>query len=196
MHTLRRLCVYCGSKAGNLPDYAGAAHALGARLAEEGVGLVYGGASVGLMGVVADAVLGGGGEALGVLPHGLAAKEVAHPGLTELFLVNSMHERKALMADLADGFVALPGGLGTLEEVAEALTWAQLGIHHKPCGILNVAGFFDGLVAYLDHAEAEGLLRPEHRALLVVETTPEALLARFRAYQPPAMPQWISRRET
>ena len=196
MHTLRRLCVYCGSKAGNLPDYAEAAHALGARLAEEGVGLVYGGASVGLMGVVADAVLGGGGEALGVLPHGLAAKEVAHPGLTELFLVNSMHERKALMADLADGFVALPGGLGTLEEVAEALTWAQLGIHHKPCGLLNVAGFFDGLVAYLDHAAAEGLLRPEHRALLVVAETPEALLDRFRAYHPPEIPQWISRRET
>ena len=196
MHTLRRLCVYCGSKPGHRPDYAEAARALGTRLAEEGVGLVYGGASVGLMGAVAGAVLDGGGEALGVLPHGLAAKEVAHPGLTELFLVHSMHERKALMADLADGFVALPGGLGTLEEIAEVLTWSQLGIHHKPCGLLNVAGYFDGLVTYLDHAEAEGLLRPEHRALLLVAETPEALLARFRAYAPPEVPQWITRRET
>jgi uncharacterized protein (TIGR00730 family) len=193
---MRRLCVYCGSKAGNRPDYAEAAHALGSRLAAEGVGLVYGGASVGLMGVLANAVLAGGGEALGVIPHGLAAREVAHTGLTELFVVNSMHERKALMADLADGFVALPGGLGTLEELAEALTWAQLGIHRKPCGLLNVGGFFDGLVAYFDRAEAEGLLRSEHRALLLVEAAPEALLARFRAYRPPETPQWISGRET
>ena len=196
MHTFRRLCVYCGSKPGNRPEYAEAARTLGARLAEEGVGLVYGGASVGLMGVLADTVLAGGGEVLGVLPHGLAAREVAHPGLTELFLVGSMHERKALMADLADGFAALPGGLGTLEEIAEALTWAQLGIHVKPCGLLNVGGYFDGLVAFLDHATGEGLVHPEHRALVLVEATPEALLAGFRAYRPPEMPQWISRRET
>jgi uncharacterized protein (TIGR00730 family) len=194
--TLRRLCVYCGSKPGSRAVYAEAARALGRLLAEEGVGLVYGGAGVGLMGAVADAALAAGGEVLGVIPHGLAAKEVAHPGLTELFVVGSMHERKALMADLADGFAALPGGLGTLEELAEALTWAQLGIHHKPCALLNVAGYFDGLVAYLDHAEAEGLLHPEHRALLVVEATPEALLARLRGYRPPAMPEWISKRET
>jgi uncharacterized protein (TIGR00730 family) len=193
---LRRLCVYCGSKHGNRPAYATAARALGTLLAEREIGLVYGGATVGLMGVVADAVLEGGGEAIGVLPHGLAAKEVAHPGLTKLFLVSSMHERKALMADLADGFVALPGGLGTLEEIAEVLTWAQLGIQHKPCGLLNVARFFDGLVIYLDHATDEGLLRPEHRALVLVEEKPEALLARFRTYRPPEMPRWISRRET
>jgi uncharacterized protein (TIGR00730 family) len=194
--TLRRLCVYRGSKPGGRAVYTEAARALGTLLAEEDVGLVYGGASVGLMGAVADAALAAGGEVLGVIPHGLASKEVAHPGLTELFVVGSMHERKALMADLADGFAALPGGLGTLEELAEALTWAQLGIHHKPCGLLNVAGFFDGLVGYLDHAELEGLLRPEHRALLLVEATPEALLARLRAYRPPEIPQWISKRET
>ncbi|MDX1419306.1 MAG: TIGR00730 family Rossman fold protein [Rubricoccaceae bacterium] len=196
MHTLRRLCVYCGSKPGHRPAYAEAAHALGTLLADQGVGLVYGGASIGLMGVVADAVLDGGGEVLGVIPHGIAAKEVAHPDVTELFLVGSMHERKALMADLADGFLALPGGLGTLEEIAEALTWAQLGIHAKPCGLLNVAGYFDGLVAYLDHAEAEGLLRPEHRALVLVEPSPERILGRLRAHRPPAMPRWISRDET
>jgi uncharacterized protein (TIGR00730 family) len=194
--TLRRLCVYCGSKTGPRAAYPEAARALGARLAAEGVGLVYGGASVGLMGVVADAALEGGGEVIGVIPRGLAAKEIAHPGLTELLVVGSMHERKALMADLADAFVALPGGLGTLEEIAEALTWAQLGLHHKPCSLLNVAGYFDGLVAFLDHAVAEGLLRPEHRALVCVEATPEALLARLRAYRPPEMPRWISRHET
>jgi uncharacterized protein (TIGR00730 family) len=193
---MRRLCVFCGSKHGTRNAYADAARALGLRLADAGIGLVYGGASVGLMGVIADAALAGGGEVLGVIPHGLASKEIAHPGLTELFVVNSMHERKALMADLADGFVALPGGLGTLEEIAEALTWAQLGIHHKPCGLLNTAGYYDGLVAYFDHATAEGLVRPEHRALLVVEPTPEALLDRFLRHRPPEMPQWVSRRET
>jgi uncharacterized protein (TIGR00730 family) len=193
---MRRLCVYCGSKLGNRPAYAEAARALGALLAARGIGLVYGGGAVGLMGVVADAALEAGGEVLGVLPHGLASKEVAHPGLTELFLVSSMHERKALMADLADGFAALPGGLGTLEEIAEVLTWSQLGIQHKPCGLLNVAGYFDGLIAHLDHAAAEGLLRPEHRALVLVEEEPAALLARFHAYRPPELPRWISKRET
>lgn len=192
--TLRRLCVYCGSKAGHRPAYAEAARALGTRLAEEGVGLVYGGASVGLMGVVADAVLDAGGEVLGVIPRGLAAKEIAHEGLTELLVVGSMHERKALMADLADAFMALPGGLGTLEEIAEALTWAQLGLHAKPCGLLNTAGYFDGLVAFLGHAADEGLLRPEHHALAVVEATPEALLARLRTYRLPEMPRWITQR--
>src|SRR5690606_5459941 len=168
----------------------------GRRLAAEGIGLVYGGASVGLMGVLADAVLDAGGEAVGVLPYGLAAKEIAHPGLTKLHLVDSMHERKALMAELSDGFVALPGGLGTLEEIAEILTWAQLGIHSKPCGLLNVAGYYDGLVTFLDHAEAEGLLHPLHRALVHVEAEPATLLDRFRAYDPPETPAWISRRET
>ena len=196
MADLRRLCVYCGSQEGAQPIYAGAAHALGTRLAAEGIGLVYGGGRIGLMGVVADAVLGAGGEAIGVIPYALASKEVAHAGLTELHLVDSMHERKALMAELADAFVAMPGGLGTLEELAEALTWSQLGIHRKPCGLFNVAGYYDGLIAYFDHAEAEGFVRTEHRALLLVETEPTALLAQLRAFEAPATTRWITRRES
>ena len=182
---IRRLCVYCGSSAGARPAYAEAAHALGTLLAAEGVGLVTGGGRVGLMGVVADAVLAGGGEAVGVIPQALADREVGHAGLTELHVVATMHERKALMAHLADAFVALPGGLGTLEEIAEMLTWSQLGLHPKPCGLLDVAGYYAPLVRFFDHATAERFVRPEHRALLVVDESPERMLARLQAHVPP-----------
>ena len=185
MPEIRRLCVYCGSSAGAQPAYAEAAHALGTLLAREGVGLVTGGGRVGLMGVVADAVLAAGGEATGVIPQALMDREVGHEGLTALHVVGSMHERKALMAHLSDAFVALPGGLGTLEEIAEMLTWAQLGLHPKPCGLLDVAGYYAPLVRFFDHATAERFVRPEHRALLAVESDPERLLGRLRAYVPP-----------
>ena len=177
---LRRLCVYCGSSPGARPAYAEAAQALGSLLAHEGIGLVTGGGRVGLMGAVADAVLEAGGAAVGVIPQALFEREVGHEALTELHVVGSMHERKALMAHLSDGFVALPGGLGTLEEIAEMLTWSQLGLHPKPCGLLDVEGYFAPLVRFFDHATAERFVRPEHRAMLVVERTPEALLAAFR----------------
>ena len=178
--TVRRVCVYCGSRPGVRPAYAEAAAALGAGLAERGVGLVTGGGSVGLMGVVADAALAAGGEAVGVIPRALAEREVGHASLTRLEVVGSMHERKARMASLADAFVALPGGLGTLEEIAEALTWAQLGIHAKPCGLLDVDGYYRPLVGFLDHAVSQGFVRPEHRAALVVASEPDALLDALR----------------
>jgi uncharacterized protein (TIGR00730 family) len=181
---LRRLCVYCGSSPGARPAYAEAAHALGTLLAHEGIGLVTGGGRVGLMGVVADAVLAAGGEATGVIPQALMDREVGHEGLTALHVVGSMHERKALMAHLADAFVALPGGLGTLEEIAEMLTWAQLGLHPKPCGLLDVAGYYAPLVRFFDHATAERFVRPEHRALLAVESDPAQLLGRLRTHVP------------
>ncbi len=193
---IRRVCVYCGSSAGARPGYDAAARALGTLLAREGIGLVFGGGRVGLMGAVADAVLAAGGAVTGVIPLALARREVAHEGLTDLRIVGSMHERKALMASLADAFVALPGGLGTLEELAEALTWAQLGVHRKPCALLDVEGYYRPLTAFFDHAAAEGFVRPEHRALLVVEREPAALLARLRAWAPPDLPRWIDADET
>jgi uncharacterized protein (TIGR00730 family) len=195
MAALKCLGVYCGSNAGHRSAYADMARTLGTLLAEEGIGLVYGGGRVGLMGIIADAVLEAGGEAIGVIPYSLAQREVAHEGLTELRLVDSMHERKALMAELADAFVAMPGGLGTLEELAEALTWSQLGIHQKPCGLLNVAGYYDGLIAFFDHAESEGFVRSQHRELLLVDDQPHALLARLRAFEPTETTRWITRRE-
>src|SRR5262249_26479479 len=157
---------------GARPSYGAAARRLGEIMAERGMSLVYGGAHVGLMGTIADAVLGGGGEGFGVIPTFLADKEIAHKGLTQLRIVSSMHERKALMAERADAFVALPGGFGTLDELFEILTWAQLGLHSKPCGVLNVDGYFDGLSSYLDHAVAEELLRAEHRAMLIAAAEP------------------------
>lgn len=190
MSDLRRVCVYCGSNPGARPDYAEAAHAFGTLLAREGIGLVTGGGRVGLMGVVADAVLKAGGEAVGVIPQALADREVAHQGLTRLHVVQTMHERKALMADLSDAFVALPGGLGTLEEIAEMLTWAQLGIHVKPCGLLDVAGYYAPLVRFFDHAVAERFVRESHRQLVIAETDGAALLDRLCAYAPPAVGAW------
>jgi hypothetical protein len=171
--------VYCGSNPGGRPGYRDAAAALGRLVAGRGIGLVYGGGNVGLMGVVAEAALGAGGEVIGVIPRAFVEKEVAHFGVSDLRIVGSMHERKALMADLSDAFVALPGGLGTLEELFETWTWAQLGLHAKPCGLLNVAGFFDPLVAFLDHAVRERFLKPPHRSLLIVEPAPGPLLDRL-----------------
>jgi uncharacterized protein (TIGR00730 family) len=189
---MKRLCVFCGSAAGRRPVYAAAARALATTLVDRGLGLVYGGGSVGLMGILADAVLAAGGEVIGVLPRGLARRELAHHGLSELHVVGSMHERKALMAELADGFVGLPGGLGTLEEVLEILTWAQLGIHRKPVGLVDVEGYWAGLLALLRHAVGEGFIRPEYAGLLLVEPTPSALLDRFAAWQPPITPSaWL-----
>ena len=174
---MRRLCVFSGSSPGAHPAYAEATAALGRALADARIGVVYGGASVGLMGTVADAALAAGGEVVGVIPQSLVDREIAHPGLSELHVVQSMHERKALMAELSDGFVALPGGTGTLDELFEVYTWTQLGLHAKPLGLLDVRGYYDGLTAFLDHTVAQGFLRPEVRAGLLVAADAEALLA-------------------
>ena len=190
---MKRVCVFCGSSPGANSQYAELAHRLGVMLARRGLGLVYGGGNVGLMGRLADAVLKAGGHVTGVIPQSLVDLEVAHTGLPDLRIVGSMHERKALMADLADGFIALPGGIGTLEEFCEILTWAQLGLHRKPCGLINAAGYFDHLMAFLDHAVRERFLRPEHRAMVLLESDPTLLLDRFAAYAPPLLPKWIDR---
>jgi uncharacterized protein (TIGR00730 family) len=193
---LKRVCVFCGSSNGARAGYADAARAMGAALARRGVGLVYGGGRVGLMGIVADSVMAGGGAVVGVIPESMVSKEVAHQGLTELRIVGSMHERKALMADLADAFVALPGGYGTFEEFCEIVTWAQLGLHRKPCGLLNVEGYYDRLLSLFDHAVAERFVRSAHRALVLEERQPERLLDLVESYQPPALEKWIERDET
>ncbi|MBS7541250.1 LOG family protein [Ancylobacter lacus] len=192
---MRRLCVFLGSNPGLRPDYLAAARELGGALAREGIGLVYGGSSVGLMGALADAALAAGGEVIGIIPQRLVEKEVAHRGLADLRVVRSMHERKALMAELSDGFVALPGGAGTLEELFEVWTWAQLGNHTKPCAVMNVAGYYDGLLAFLDHAEAEAFMRPQHRRMLIEARDPAALFAALRAYEAPSVTKWIGRDE-
>ena len=175
----KRICVFCGSSAGVRPDYAEAAEALGHLLASRDIGIVYGGSHRGLMGTLADAALAAGGEVIGVIPRDMVEREVAHTGLSGLRIVESMHERKALMADLADGFIAMPGGFGTLDEFCEILTWAQLGLHAKPCGMLNVAGFFDPLLAAFDHAVAEGFIRPAHRGMMISEQNPVLLVNRL-----------------
>jgi uncharacterized protein (TIGR00730 family) len=193
---MRRVCIFCGSNNGARTVYVDAARAMGAALARRRIGLVYGGGRVGLMGVVADAVMAGGGEVIGVIPEALVAKEVAHEGLPDLRVVGSMHERKALMAELADAFVALPGGYGTLEEFCEVVTWAQLGFHRKPCGLLNVGGFYDRLLALFDHAVAEHFVRPAHRSLVLEEHDPEHLLDLLASYRPPALEKWLDRDET
>lgn len=194
MTELRRICVFCGTGTGAQPAYLQAAQALGTLLASRGIGLVYGGGNVGLMAALADAALAAGGSVTGVIPSGLVEREVAHRGVTDLIVVGSMHERKARMEELSDGFIALPGGFGTLEEFCEVLTWGQLGIHQKPCGLLNVGGFFDQLVGFVARAEAEGFIRPEHRPLLLVDTAPEALLGQMAGYEAPDLPRWVSRR--
>ncbi|MEM0963340.1 MAG: TIGR00730 family Rossman fold protein [Bacteroidota bacterium] len=183
---MRRVCVYCGSRAGARPAYAEAARRFGARLASAGVGLVTGGGHVGLMGVVADAVLDAGGEATGVIPRALMDREVGHTGLTTLHVVQTMHERKAAMAQLADAFVALPGGLGTLEEIAEVLTWSQLGIHAKPCAFLDVDGYYAPLIRFLDHAVEEGFVAAGRRQQILVEATADALADRLIGVSAPA----------
>ena len=192
---MKRVCVFCGSNPGADSHYRAAAGRLGAVLARDSIGLVFGGGSVGLMGTLADATLAEGGEVIGVIPQGLVDKELAHTGATDLRVVASMHERKALMADLADGFIALPGGMGTLDELCEMLAWAQLGIHQKPCGLLNVDGYFRQLLAFFDYAVAEQFIRPEHRAMIVVEEDPERLLHGFQNYQAPST-DWLDRLRT
>jgi uncharacterized protein (TIGR00730 family) len=181
---MRSICVYCGSSPGRLKIYAAAARALAGALVSRDMRLVYGGASVGIMGVIADEVLRLGGHAVGVIPETLVRKEVAHGSLTELHVTQTMHERKMLMANLSDGFIALPGGIGTLEEIFEVWTWAQLGMHHKPCGLLNVGAYFDGLIGFLDHAVAEGFVKPLQRSQLIVASEPETLLDRIGAQLP------------
>ncbi|HVH07503.1 MAG TPA: TIGR00730 family Rossman fold protein [Myxococcota bacterium] len=193
---MRRVCVFAGSSPGASSGYAGVAAALAKELAARGLALVYGGARVGLMGTLADAALAAGAHVTGVIPESLVALEVAHESLPDLRIVASMHERKQVMADLADAFIALPGGLGTLEELFEILTWAQLGMHAKPCGILNVDGYYDALLAFLDRAVADRLVTPGHRAMLLVETEPAALLDRFAGYTPPPVEKWLDREET
>lgn len=192
---MQSICVYCGSAPGRRDVYVAGARALGHALAERGLRLVYGGASVGLMGAVADAVLEAGGEVTGVIPETLMKKELAHPGLTELVVTQSMHQRKMTMADRSDGFVALPGGIGTFEELFEIWTWAQLGMHRKPCGILNVDGYYDKLLAFLDHARDEALLAPSVRDVLQVADDADALLDRFATWQPPNVNRWLGRGE-
>jgi uncharacterized protein (TIGR00730 family) len=193
MSLVRSVCVFAGSSEGDDPAFAAAARALGQAIATSGRTLVYGGGKVGLMGALADAALAAGGRVIGVIPRALMKKEVAHASLTELRPVASMHERKATMADLADAFVALPGGLGTLEELFEVWTWAQLGLHDKPVGLLRVGDFFDRLLAFLDGAVDHRFLRPRHRDLLVTDDDPSRLLARLDAFHPAGQPKWIDR---
>ena len=186
-----RICVFCGSKTGADDRYAADADAMGRLMADAGIGLVFGGGSVGLMGVVADAVLDAGGEVIGVLPEMLATKELRHTGVADMRLVADMHERKALMAELSDAFIALPGGYGTFEELFEVITWAQLGIHRKPIGLLNTAGYFDPLVRLIDHAVQEGFIKPAHRQLILVEERPDAMLPGLRAHELPVVKRWM-----
>ena len=182
---MNRICVFCGTNPGARPEYGAAARELGQILAEQGIELVYGGASVGIMGELADSVHEHGGHVTGIIPQQLMQKEAAHTGIPNLIVVASMHQRKSQMADMSDGFIALPGGIGTLEGFLEILTWGQLGIHAKPSGILNVAGYFDGLIRFLDHAVQEGFLTEEHRGAIIMETDPRRLLEHMQASTPP-----------
>ena len=193
---MNRVCVFSGSSPGADIAYRAAAVDLGHRLADRGIDLVYGGASVGLMGAVADAAMEGGGHVIGVIPQSLVDREVAHDSLSDLRVVDSMHERKALMAELADAFVALPGGVGTLEELFEIYTWNQLGLHAKPLGLFNVRGYFDGLARFLDHAVEERFVTPKHRAMLLVSEELDELLDGLAAWEAPAQPKWIDRTQT
>jgi uncharacterized protein (TIGR00730 family) len=193
---VRRICVFCGSAAGRGPDFEAAARAAGAELARRKVGVVFGGGNVGLMGAVADGALAAGGEVIGVIPRALESLELAHRGVRDMRVVASMHERKQLMHDLSDGFVALPGGLGTLDELFETLTWSQLGFHAKPVGCVNVSHFFDPLLAYLDAATSHGFIRGSHRGLLLIDATIEGLLDQFARWDPPSKPKYLRRDET
>ena len=191
-----RICVFCGANAGRSPAYAAAARDLGALLASRGIGVVYGGGNVGLMGIVADAALAGGGEVIGVIPGALVERELAHRGLTELRITPSMHERKQLMHDLSDAFIALPGGFGTLDELFETLTWAQLGVHSKPMGLLDVEGFWQPLVRFIEVQVAAELVRPQYAAMLLHATSAVDLLTAFESYRPPTLTKWATRDQT
>lgn len=196
MSIIKRLCVYCGSSPGKKSEYGAAARQLGSIMVSKNIDLVYGGASVGVMGEIADSVIKGGGEVIGVIPQTLLEKEVAHTGISDLRVVDSMHERKALMAELSDGFIALPGGLGTIEEFFEVMTWAQLGMHQKPCGLLNVCQYYQKLIDFLNHAVTERFLKEVHRSLVLVEESPGALLQKFEAYETPEVAKWIDKKST
>ncbi len=187
MKTIERICVFCGSSPGARPEYIQATQQLGLALVRQNIGLVYGGGRIGLMGHLAQSVLAVGGEVIGVIPQHLVDRELAFTEVSDLRIVGSMHERKALMTELAGGFIALPGGLGTIEEMFEVLTWAQLGIHRKPCGLMDVAGYYTRLLEFVDHAVAERFIEPEHRAMLLMDSDPERLLQRFQNYQPPTV---------
>jgi uncharacterized protein (TIGR00730 family) len=191
-----RLCIFAGSSPGANPNYLREAHKLGTLLAHRRIGLVYGGASVGLMGAVADAALEAGGEVIGVIPKSLVARELAHKGLPDLRIVSSMHERKATMSQLSDGFIAIPGGIGTLEELFEVWTWAQLGEHEKPCALLNTDNYYAPLLSFLDKVVSEAFLKPAHREMLLVDTDPDRLLDRMNAYVPPIVIKWIGKGES
>ncbi|MEP3045867.1 MAG: TIGR00730 family Rossman fold protein [Roseibium sp.] len=193
---MKSICVFCGSSYGSMKEYEEAAKATGKAIADAGYRVVYGGAKVGLMGTVADAALAAGGDVIGVLPKALQDKEIGHEGLTEFYQVDSMHDRKALMADLSDGFIALPGGVGTLEEIFEVWTWGQLGYHEKPCGFLNIEGYFDHLIAFLDHQTQEGFTKKVMRDMVQIADTPAGLIDLFKTYEPPLAPKWIKKGET
>lgn len=195
-HELRSICVFCGANPGFQPQFADAARQLGQELARREIQLVYGGGNVGLMGIIADTVLAAGQRVIGVIPHALAQRELAHHGVSELKVVDSMHERKALMAELSDAFIALPGGLGTLEEFCEILTWAQLGLHQKPCGLLNVLDFYRPLNQFFAQAVEQGFLRQEHARIVLSADSPNRLLDLMEHYKPPDVPKWIGRAET
>jgi hypothetical protein len=190
---MKRICVFCGSSAGSQPEYGACAEQLGVELTRRKIGLVYGGGNVGLMGAIADSVLEAGGEAIGVIPEHLMTREIGHNRLTKLHIVRSMHERKALMSDLSDAFIALPGGFGTLEEFCEVLTWSQLGLHAKPCGIVNVLGYYTPMLAMLDHAVQERFLKPQNRALVLARDTPSELLQAFENWRPVHVEKWLDR---
>jgi uncharacterized protein (TIGR00730 family) len=192
---MQRICVFSGSSSGRISEYRDSAVQLGTLLAERNIGLVYGGAAVGLMGAVADATIAAGGSVTGVIPQALVEREVAHTGLSDLRVVGSMHERKALMAELSDAFISLPGGIGTFEEIFEVWTWTQLGTHAKPCAVLNVHGFYDQLLGFLDHVVEEAFLKPVHRGMLLASANPAALLDQIVDYQVPAETKWIARDE-
>jgi uncharacterized protein (TIGR00730 family) len=194
---VERICVFCGASPGARPAYREATGELARLLVAERIGVVYGGGGVGLMGALADAVLAEGGEVIGIIPRALMDREIAHRDVADMRVVGSMHERKALMAELSDAFIALPGGLGTLEELFEVYTWAQLGLHRKPCALLNVEGYYDGIASFLSHAVEERFVREEHRGMLIVEQEPGALIERVRRFEPDAaLPKWIDREET
>jgi uncharacterized protein (TIGR00730 family) len=190
---MRRICVFCGSSQGSRSEYRAAAEEMAAELVRRNIGLVYGGGNVGLMGVIADAVLKAGGEAVGVIPEHIMSREIGHEGLTKLHVVQSMHERKALMADLSDAFIAMPGGFGTLEEFCEVVTWTQLGLHAKPCGILNVLGYYTPLLAMFDHAVEERFLKPENRCLVLARESAAELLRALEEWRPARVEKWLDR---
>lgn len=188
---MKSICVYCGSNFGNRNTYLKAAQSLGSEMVQRGITLVYGGGKVGLMGAIADSVIAAGGKVIGVMPQALVDKEVAHTGLSDLRVVGSMHERKSLMADLADAFIALPGGLGTLEEFCEVVTWTQLGFHRKACGLLNIDGFYNRLISFLNHATKEQFIRPEHRNIVLVGETPVELIEKLSQFEVPNVHKWM-----